>query len=237
MKGFIVKNSTTAADRRVGPILIYAGDGLTPWSGSVTGVKAQLSFNGGSESASANDIVRVAGASHYVELTQGESNTALGGVQARVAAATGQLEGVGFAMVLTDDPTAAAPTAASVASAVLDEALSGHTTAGTLGKAVADIEVDATAILADTGTDGVVLAANSVNASALATDAVTEIVNALLATTISGVSVSNLLSAAGGLNFSISGTTLTVRNLAGDVIYTRALTLAERNAINVSAVP
>ena len=34
--------------------------------------------------------------------------------------------------------------------AVLDEALSGHTTAGTLGKAVADIETDATAILADT---------------------------------------------------------------------------------------
>lgn len=42
------------------------------------------------------------------------------------------------------------PTAAAIADAVLDEALSGHTTAGTLGKAVADIESDATAILADT---------------------------------------------------------------------------------------
>ena len=42
------------------------------------------------------------------------------------------------------------PTAAAVADAVLDEALSGHTTAGTLGKAVADIETDVTAILADT---------------------------------------------------------------------------------------
>ena len=42
------------------------------------------------------------------------------------------------------------PSAASIADAVLDEALSGHTTAGTLGKAVADIETDATAILADT---------------------------------------------------------------------------------------
>ena len=41
------------------------------------------------------------------------------------------------------------PTAAAIADAVLDEALSGHTTAGTLGKAVADIETDATAILAD----------------------------------------------------------------------------------------
>ena len=43
-------------------------------------------------------------------------------------------------------------TAAAIADAVLDEALSGHTTSGTLGKAVADIETDATAILVDTGT-------------------------------------------------------------------------------------
>jgi hypothetical protein len=42
------------------------------------------------------------------------------------------------------------PTAAVIADAVLDEALSGHTSAGTLGKAIADIESDATAILADT---------------------------------------------------------------------------------------
>ena len=46
--------------------------------------------------------------------------------------------------------TGTPPTAATIADAVLDEALSGHTTAGTLGKAVADIETDATAILADT---------------------------------------------------------------------------------------
>lgn len=42
------------------------------------------------------------------------------------------------------------PTAASIADAVLDEALSGHVVAGSLGKAVADIETDATDILADT---------------------------------------------------------------------------------------
>jgi len=41
--------------------------------------------------------------------------------------------------------TAAMPTAAGIADAVLDEAMSGHTTAGTLGKTVADI-------LEDTGT-------------------------------------------------------------------------------------
>src|SRR5690606_5151262 len=44
------------------------------------------------------------------------------------------------------------PTAAAIADAVLDEALSGHTTAGSLGKAVADIKSDTAAILEDTGT-------------------------------------------------------------------------------------
>lgn len=60
------------------------------------------------------------------------------------------------------------PTAAAIADAVLDEALSGHVTAGTLGKAVADIETDATAILADTaeiGTAGAGLTAVPWNAA------------------------------------------------------------------------
>lgn len=41
------------------------------------------------------------------------------------------------------DVTAAVPTAAANADAVLDGALSGHTTAGSLGKAIADTETDA----------------------------------------------------------------------------------------------
>lgn len=64
----------------------------------------------------------------------------------------------------------ALPTAAENADAVLDEALSGHTTAGTLGKAIADIETDAAAILADTSTDGVVVAPGSKSGYSLAAD-------------------------------------------------------------------
>lgn len=86
--------------------------------------------------------------------------------------------GDSIAIQAVGEATAVVDTAA-IADAVLDEALSGHTTAGTLGKAVADIETDATAILADTGTDGVVLAANSVTAAAVAADAVTEIQSGL----------------------------------------------------------
>ena len=44
------------------------------------------------------------------------------------------------------------PSAGTIADAVWDEALSGHTNAGSAGKALADVETDATAILTDTGT-------------------------------------------------------------------------------------
>jgi hypothetical protein len=56
--------------------------------------------------------------------------------------------------------------AASIADAVCDEALSGHTDAGSLAKALADI-------LADTGTDGVVLADAAITAAKIDTDAIT----------------------------------------------------------------
>jgi len=55
------------------------------------------------------------------------------------------------------DMVAAAPAASAIADAVLDEAMAGHVAAGSLGKAVADV-------LADTGTDGVVVGAASVTA-------------------------------------------------------------------------
>lgn len=74
------------------------------------------------------------------------------------------------------DPNAAGASTADIADAVLDEALAGHTSAGTLGKAIADIETDVDAVLVDTGTDGVVvasIAANAITATAIAADAIT----------------------------------------------------------------
>jgi hypothetical protein len=56
-------------------------------------------------------------------------------------------------------------TTGDIADAVCDEALSGHTTAGTVAKAVSDI-------LADTGTDGVVLAADAITSAKIADDAI-----------------------------------------------------------------
>lgn len=67
-------------------------------------------------------------------------------------------------------------TAAAVADAVLDEATSGHTSAGSFSKAVTDI-------LADTGTDGVVVASiatDAITAAAIKADAGAEIADAIL---------------------------------------------------------
>lgn len=87
-------------------------------------------------------------------------------------------------------PGASAPTAAQVADAVWDEATAGHTTAGTFGE---QCKTDIDAILADTGTDGVVVASlnagsitaaavatGAIDADALAADAANEIADALL---------------------------------------------------------
>lgn len=77
---------------------------------------------------------------------------------------------------LTDFDLNTAFTSALVADAVLDEATSGHTSAGSFSKAVTDI-------LADTGTDGVVvasLATDSITAAALKADAGAEIADAIL---------------------------------------------------------
>lgn len=110
----IQKNVATARYRRVF-VLIYADAfGGTPWSGSVAGVKAKLSFNGQAEADSSADIVRVGGAVHYVELTQAESNTEVGFLSARVPSGSGRLEATGGAEIVNYDPDGAGLTAAQI---------------------------------------------------------------------------------------------------------------------------
>jgi hypothetical protein len=75
------------------------------------------------------------------------------------------------------------PTAAAVAGAVLDEALSGHVAAGSLGKAVADIETDAAAILVDTAEIGAAGAGLTALATQASVNTVDGIVDAILVDT------------------------------------------------------
>ncbi len=116
----ITDNEATAARRRI-PLLIFADTAGVAWAGAVLGVKAQLSTNGGAETASTADIVRVAGLAHYVELTQAEANKTPGDrISARVVAATGRLEAISYAEITEDDVYAAGVTNASVDAVVAD---------------------------------------------------------------------------------------------------------------------
>jgi hypothetical protein len=73
------------------------------------------------------------------------------------------------------------PDAASIADAVLDEALAGHVTAGTLGKAVSDIEADTNELQSD-DVPGLIAALNDLSAAQVNAEVDTAIADASLAT-------------------------------------------------------
>jgi hypothetical protein len=107
----IQDNTSTATARRIFLLIYDDTTALAPWAGATTSVKAQLSANGGTENPSTNDIVRVGGALHYIELTQAEANRTEGDrIHARVAGASGRREAVGAADITADNIYAAAST-------------------------------------------------------------------------------------------------------------------------------
>ena len=86
MSVVIPKNTATAAERRLPIYLVDATDKETPEDISTTGVKASLSFGGGTFANSTNDITKVSGTfgEYYIELTQTEANNAVGPVVYRL---------------------------------------------------------------------------------------------------------------------------------------------------------
>ena len=117
---------------------INAGDGLVP--DSVSGVGAGYSFI-----AIASGTTAIAIFDNIIMTISGQAITG------------GTLEFYALYRPLSDDGALAGDDidlelGAYLADKVLDEALSGHTTAGSAGKALADIETDVDAILVDTST-------------------------------------------------------------------------------------
>lgn len=104
----------------------------------------------------------------YVNSSIADLRTVADGIQTDLSNGT---DGLGAIKTAVDAIPTSNPTAAAIADAVLDEALAGHVTAGTLGKAVADIEADATLILEDTGTTipASIAALNDLDAAAVRT--------------------------------------------------------------------
>lgn len=140
-------------------------------------------------------------------------DTEIADIQSRLPAAlvSGRIDasvGAMAANVMTA-AAAAADLSAEIADAVWDEATSGHTTAGSYGKAVPDIEVDTTAIEADTQdiqsrlpaalTGGRIdasvgaMAANVITAAAAAADFGAEIADAVLDEALAGHSTAGSL--------------------------------------------
>ena len=121
MQRAITDGETTASRKRL--FFDIRDSAGAAWAGSVTGVKAQLSISGATAAASTNDIVRVSGASHYIELTNDERAAASPGdvIEAWVAAATGRLESThAFAEITASDVYAAALTETAIANAVVE---------------------------------------------------------------------------------------------------------------------
>lgn len=140
----IPSNTATATLRRIPFTLVDATDLVTPEDITVSGEKVSLDIDGGTPANSTNDIVKVTGATgdYYLELTQSEANQTAGAMIRGTLTPSGCAMTKIQAQIGTADIFAAAITAADIADAVLDEATSGHTTAGTLGKAVIDILED-----------------------------------------------------------------------------------------------
>lgn len=96
---------------------------------------------------------------HYIDVSLVFIDGALAGQSRPVLSYNGTTKTITFEEALTEAPTNGdgfiiktdhVHPVSQLADGILDEALSGHTTAGTLGKAISDIETDATDILIDT---------------------------------------------------------------------------------------
>jgi len=104
------------------------------------------------------------------------------------------------------------PTAAAIADAVLDETLSGHTTAGTLGKAVSDIEADTNELQTD-DVPSLIAALNDVSVSDILTTQMTEAYAADGVAPTLAEAIFIIQQTIG--DFAIDGTTISVKKLDG----------------------
>jgi hypothetical protein len=212
----IVKTGTAGA--KTTAIVLYpeeAGDirvDVTMLSGDASAADNAESFFDGTGYAGTNNVIPT-----VTTTTTATNVTTVNGLAAGVitaaAIATGAID--------ADAIAADAITAAKLAADVTTELQTGLATAVNL--ATVDTVVDA--ILADTGTDGVV-----VNASSLATDAANEIADAVLSRGVSNVqdtadttSLAALILAA--FESAISGTTWTIRKTGGTTFVTKTVTV------------
>jgi hypothetical protein len=119
----VLKNTATASKRRI-YFNVWNNDG-TPWSGSVSTVKPTLNGVTGTE-----DIVRVAGALHFAQATQAESNTSEPVITAVLAASGSRLAAQGIGLVSETDFATASPSSTAIADTLLGRSIAGGADGG-----------------------------------------------------------------------------------------------------------
>ena len=142
---------------------------------------------------------------------------------ARVGADSDTLETLSDEIAGLNDPTAA-----TIADAVWDELSTGHVDAG---KAGAQLWTDIDAILADTGTDGVVLADNAITAGKVATNAIDAgaiAADAIGSSELATAAVNEIVAAVW------AGLTAVAKQAIADALLSRDVTNVEDSASNNS---
>lgn len=166
---FQVKLSeATAARRRIPVLLVDITDGFTPETGVVTPT-INLSKNGATVASGAGTWAEIGNGQYYYEFTTGEVDT-LGWVSVNIEKATVSRDYNAVVQIMAYD----ALDSVRLGLTALPNAAAGAAGGLPTGNASGQVTVAATATGALTSTS---FAANSLTASALATDAVQEVVN------------------------------------------------------------
>ena len=158
----------------------------------------------------------------YIDSNLNDIRTVVDGISTDVT--------TGFSDIATDGVILTPAQESSLVDDILNEPLAGHATAGSLGKAISDIETDVTSILGDTSTDGVVISA--VQAQAIADEVLSRSVANVEATAAEHTLATIVLAM---LESERGGTTWTIRKTGGTPHVVKSLVL-DQNALPVIEV-
>jgi len=169
----ITLNESTAALRRIFFVAVDVTDGVTRLTGlTFSGSEIMISKNGAAAAAFGGSVTEVDSGDipglYYYECTAGEVDTE-GVLTLKIAGSLMATQEIAVEI----KASSAAPSAASIADAVWDEARSGHTTAGTFGEGTIVYSIVNGAITAAS------IASDAITAAKVAADVSTEIASAV----------------------------------------------------------
>jgi hypothetical protein len=212
----IKQSDADAAHRRIPVLLVDITDGFTPETG-VTAPTINVSKNGATPVSGAGTWAEIGNGQYYYQLTTGEVDT-LGWVSLNIEKATVSRDYNSVVQIMAYDPF----DVVRIGLTALPNAAAGAVGGLPTGNASGQVTVAATATGALTSTS---FAANSLTASALATDAVQEVVNGVwdepYASHTTAGTMGKLLDILRKANFVTEGTVAASGSPANSTVYFR----------------